>query len=64
MSVLKNDLNKQICSSINNQCVPRAEIVIVTAFIYDENKINKFEVELKIKILSPLDDKEYVLIIV
>ena len=63
LSVLKNNLNKQICSPINNLCVPCAETVIVTAFIYDENKINKFEIELEIKILSSLDDKEYGLII-
>ena len=63
LSVLKNNLNKQICSPINNQCVPCSDTVIVSAYIYDENKINKVSIELELKILSSLDDKEYGLII-
>ena len=50
-------------SPINNQCVPYADSVIVIAYIFDESKINKIEVEIELKILSSLDDREYGLII-
>ena len=63
LSVLNNNLCKQICSPINNLCVPCNNTVLINACIYDENKINKVLIELELKILSSLDDKEYGLII-
>ena len=60
---VKKISNRQICSPVNNQCIPCADSIIVIACIYDEHKITKFEIELEFKILSSLDNKEYGLII-
>ena len=49
VNILKANTNKQVCSPINNQCVPCADSVIVIAYIFDENKINKIEVEIELK---------------
>ena len=63
LTILRDKSGRQICSPINNQCVPCADSVIIIACIYDVDKINKFEVELELKILPSLDDKEYGMII-
>ena len=49
VNILKANTNKQVCSPINNQCVPCTDSVIVIAYIFDENKINKIEVEIELK---------------
>jgi len=63
IDVIENKLSTQVCNPINNSCVPLTATVIVSVSIYDENKINKFDFEIELKILPSLDDKDYDIII-
>ena len=63
LSVIEQHNNKLICSPINNSCVSLTDTVHAIVSIFDIDKINKFKIEIELKILSALDDKEYGLII-
>ena len=63
VSVIGNNLNRQICSPINDSCISVTDSVLVCVSIFDKDKINNFKIEIELKILSSLDDKEYGMII-
>jgi hypothetical protein len=56
-------LNTQICSPINNSCTSLTDSVIAIVDIFDVDKKYKVQIEIELKILSSLDDREYGLII-
>ena len=56
-------LNVQICSPINNSCISLTDSVIAIVDIFDVDKKYKVKIEIELKILSSLDDREYSLII-
>ena len=57
------NLNTQICSPINNSCNSLTVSVIAIVDIFDGDKTYKVKIEIELKILSSLDDREYSLII-
>ena len=63
LTVVEENLKRQICSPINNSCISLTDSVLANVSLYDKDKNNKFDFEIKLKILSSLDDKEYGLII-
>jgi len=56
-------MNTHICSPINNSCTPLTDSVIAVVDIFDVDKKYKVQIELELKILSSLDDRDYGLII-
>jgi hypothetical protein len=59
----KQKINTQICSPINNSCISLTDSVIAIVDIFDVDKKYKVQIEIELKILSSLDDREYGLII-
>jgi len=58
-----SNLNTHICSPINNSCTPLTDSVIAVVDIFDVDKKYKVQIEIELKILSSLDDRDYGLII-
>ena len=56
-------LNTQICSPINNSCISLTDSVIAVVDIFDVDKKFKITIEIELKILSSLDDRDYGIII-
>ena len=63
LRVGNNFSKSQICSPINNTCVPLSDSVIACVDIYDVDNKFKLNYEMEFKILSSLDDREYGIII-
>ena len=63
LGVWTPSLDISICSPINNSCVSVSDIVNIRLLIYDECKINKYELFINLKILPSLDTKPFHIII-
>ena len=61
--IVDSNLMTQICSPINNSCTALTESISVCISLYNKDKLSKFKFDIKLKILSSLDDREYGLII-